>query len=111
MTKKASCKIASVKTYEDKEGGRKSVGRISEHRGGIAGTYGVQNMQNVPDFISACVSANISEIKSVLTKGLPIKYYDYLIDQMRMPSGDLAAVLDISSKTLYNRKHAGAVAV
>jgi putative toxin-antitoxin system antitoxin component (TIGR02293 family) len=107
MTKKASCKIASVKTYEDKEGGRKSVGRISEHRGGIAGTYGVQNMQNVPDFISACVSANISEIKSVLTKGLPIKYYDYLIDQMRMPSGDLAAVLDISSKTLYNRKHAG----
>lgn len=110
MTKKARYGIAPGKIFEDKEAGRTGVGRISEpgvvlH--GVANTYCVQNTHHAPNYISSFLEAGINEMKSGLIKGLPVKYYDYLLEQMSIPSGELAAALDISSKTLYNRKHEG----
>ena len=57
--------------------------------------------------ILSYAETNIIELNSILKKGLAIKFYDYLLKQMNIPSGELAAALDISSKTLYNRKHKG----
>jgi putative toxin-antitoxin system antitoxin component (TIGR02293 family) len=57
--------------------------------------------------ILSYAETNVIELNSILKKGLAIKFYDYLLKQMNIPSGELAAALDISSKTLYNRKHKG----
>ena len=66
-----------------------------------------QCMIAAPFDILSCAETNIIELNSILEKGLAIKFYDYLLKQMNIPSGELAAALDISSKTLYNRKHKG----
>ena len=57
--------------------------------------------------ILSYAETNVIELNSILKKGLAIKFYDNLLKQMNIPSGELAAALDISSKTLYNRKHKG----